>query len=181
MSVWSKIRGTIETIFQIGLGGPNLNNNAGIIEAKNAGNSAFAIVRGATPVGANDLATKAYVDSGGASGAVQEIRFAIATAATTTSASQIPANAQITECQVEITTVYPGGTTISVGQAGALTLFQLTTDNLPTQAVAGAYNLFSVDQDTPQGATALAVTATIGGAPGSGAGFVIVKFSETLP
>jgi hypothetical protein len=175
MSVWAKIRGTIEAVFQLGLGGPNLNNNGGIIEAKNAALSSFAIVRGATPVGANDLATKAYVDSGGASGAVQEIRFAIGTA-TVSSATQIPANAQISECQVEITTPYSGGSTISVGQTGAVTLFQLTSDNLPT-----ANGIYSVDQDTAQGAAPLEVLATIGGAPGAGAGFVIVKFSETLP
>lgn len=63
MSVYSKIRGTIETIFSLGLGGPNLKNNAGVIEARNAGDSAFVIVRGLPPVGNNDLATKTYVDT----------------------------------------------------------------------------------------------------------------------
>jgi hypothetical protein len=62
MSLFSKIRGTIETIFQIGLGGPQVKNNAGAIEARNAGDSAFAVARAATPVGDNDLTTKAYVD-----------------------------------------------------------------------------------------------------------------------
>lgn len=63
MSLWSKIRGTIETIFQIGLGGPQLKNNSGAIEARNAGDSAFAVVRGAAPVGDNDLVTKTYADT----------------------------------------------------------------------------------------------------------------------
>jgi hypothetical protein len=63
MSLWSKIRGTIETAFQLGLGGPNLKNNAGAIEARNAGDSAFAVVRGALPVGDNDLVTKTYADT----------------------------------------------------------------------------------------------------------------------
>lgn len=62
MSVWSKLRGTIETIFSIGLGGPNLKNNVGIVEVRNAADSGFAIVRGAMPAGNNDLVTKAYAD-----------------------------------------------------------------------------------------------------------------------
>lgn len=63
MSVFSKLRGTIETLFQLGLGGPNLKNNAGVIEARNAGDGGFVVVRGASPVGSNDLATKTYVDT----------------------------------------------------------------------------------------------------------------------
>lgn len=63
MSVYSKIRGTIETIFQLGLGGPNLKASSGAVEARNAGDSTYAIVRGLSPVGNNDLTTKQYVDT----------------------------------------------------------------------------------------------------------------------
>jgi len=63
MSLWLKIRGTIETTFQIGLNGPQWNNNSGNLEARNSGNSAFTIVRGASPVGDNDLTNKQYVDT----------------------------------------------------------------------------------------------------------------------
>jgi|SRR6185437_6084831 len=62
MAFYSKLRGTIETLFQLGNGGPNWKNNAGAIEARNAADSAFAIVRGLTPSGTTDLTTKAYVD-----------------------------------------------------------------------------------------------------------------------
>lgn len=44
-------------------GGPLLRNVSGVIEARNATDSAYAIVRGATAVGNNDLAPKAYVDT----------------------------------------------------------------------------------------------------------------------
>jgi hypothetical protein len=64
VSLFSKLRGTAETLFQVGLGGPQAKNNAGNLEARNATDAAFVIVRGATPVAANDLATKAYVDAG---------------------------------------------------------------------------------------------------------------------
>lgn len=63
MSLWKKIRGTQETIFQIGLGGPQVKGNGAALEARNSGDSAFTIVRGASPVGDNDLVTKQYADT----------------------------------------------------------------------------------------------------------------------
>lgn len=54
MSLWSKIRGTAETIFQLGLGGPQIKNNAGALEGRNAADVAFAILRTADPVGLDD-------------------------------------------------------------------------------------------------------------------------------
>jgi hypothetical protein len=61
MSLYSKIRGTIESLFQLGLGGPQWKNNAGNIEARNAADSVFVIGRGADPVAANDWITLGYV------------------------------------------------------------------------------------------------------------------------
>lgn len=58
MSIFQKIRATVETILQIGLGGPNVKANAGAIEMRNAADAAFAITRGAPPVGADDYVTK---------------------------------------------------------------------------------------------------------------------------
>lgn len=268
MSLWSKIKGTVETIFQIGLGGPNVKNNAGAVEFRNAGDSAFAVARGASPVNDNDLTTKQYVDlvnkptvvglqfngnnalpnnsateqfyvvtTSGANatigqliwddgsnagvatvvaalegrsiftsaafvggtisllansyyvwdtvstswlleaspaigGAIREIRYAITNAASQDSATQIPANAFICSAEVEIVTPYSGGATISVGQAGNLTLLQLTTDNLAT--VAGLYQVMN---DFSWGAAALAVRTTVSGAPAAGAGFVVVRYT----
>lgn len=59
MSVFSKLRGTVETIFQIGLGGPNVKANAGAVEVRDAADAAFAITRGAVPLGADDYVTLA--------------------------------------------------------------------------------------------------------------------------
>lgn len=178
MSVWSKLRGTIETIFQLGLGGPQIKNNAGAFEMRNLTDSAFVITRGLTPVAANDYATKAYVDSGGGSGAIVQLDIPITTASTT-SVDSLPANAVITECTVQITTTYSGGTTISVGQSGgSATLFQLTTDNLPTTTVLPSF--YTVNQLTTAAGAPATVSVTIGGAPGAGVGVVIVKYSEPL-
>lgn len=43
--------------------GPMIKNNAGVLEIRDADDVALAIVRGATPVGDNDLVNKLYADS----------------------------------------------------------------------------------------------------------------------
>lgn len=42
---WAKLRGTLRTIFQLGIGGPNLKNNGGVVEVKNAADTAYADLR----------------------------------------------------------------------------------------------------------------------------------------
>jgi hypothetical protein len=175
MSVFSKIRGTIEQIFQLGLGGPQLKNNAGNIEAQNPTATGFVIVRGATPVAANDLATKAYVDSGAvvADGGVQEVRFAITTTAAQNSVTQIPNNAIVISTELDITTPYSGGATITVGNAASPASLMATTDNNP-QAI-GLYQ--SMEDQALTGGPGT-VLVTIAGAPAAGAGFAIVRFVQ---
>ena len=57
--------GTTSQTFQLqsGSSGVKLKNNAGVFEVRNSGDSGYAIVRGNTPSGSNDLCTKSYVDS----------------------------------------------------------------------------------------------------------------------
>jgi hypothetical protein len=174
MSLWSKIRGTVETLFQIGLQGPQLKNNSGAIESRNATDTGFAIARGATPVGANDLATKAYTDAGdvGASGAVQEIRIAVALV-TVSSVTSLPIGSIIVDAQLDITTPYSGGATISLGQTGAVAEFQATTDNLPQ-----ATGLYQNMQDTAAASTN-PLLVTVVGAPAAGDAQAIVRYVVT--
>lgn len=72
MSLWSKIKGTIETAFQIGLGGPLVKNSSGTIEARNSADTAYAIVRAAEPAGTNDVvivrSLVSFIDDGPAEG-----------------------------------------------------------------------------------------------------------------
>lgn len=63
MSFFDKVRGTFETLFQLGKAGPQLKNNAGAIEARNAADSAYVNARGADPAIADDLVTKRYGDA----------------------------------------------------------------------------------------------------------------------
>ena len=56
------LKGVGNTI-QLGKAGPRLNLSGSVIQARNAADGAFVIVRGLDPVGDSDLATKLYVDS----------------------------------------------------------------------------------------------------------------------
>lgn len=64
MALFQKIAGVINSFFEIGgPAGPGINANGAALETKNAANNAFAVHRGAIPVGDNDFTTKAYVDT----------------------------------------------------------------------------------------------------------------------
>ncbi len=54
MALWAKLRGTAESLFQIGLQGPIWKSNSGVIEARDADDAAFVNVRVAGAVAAND-------------------------------------------------------------------------------------------------------------------------------
>lgn len=69
MSIFEKVRGTVESIYQIGKGSSAilLKNNAGELDIKNSDDSALINLNIATPTNPNHAANKGYVDlvSGG--------------------------------------------------------------------------------------------------------------------
>ena len=62
MSFFAKIRGTIESAWQLGLAGPQWKNNAAVIEARNSADAAFVKVRVADPSGYDDAANRRHVE-----------------------------------------------------------------------------------------------------------------------
>jgi len=52
----------IGSIFSVGKNGPKIKNNAGVIEVKNAADSAYAKLRADHPVADNDVVTKRYLE-----------------------------------------------------------------------------------------------------------------------
>jgi hypothetical protein len=61
MSLFSRIAGAVASFFQFGgPSGPGLNDNAGVLEAKDSTNTVFTNMRGADPVGSNDFVTLEY-------------------------------------------------------------------------------------------------------------------------
>lgn len=172
MSLWAKIIGTIETKFQLGLGGPQWKANGGVIEARDSADAAMVKIRALDPAGATDVATKNYVDTGTLGGSVRQISFALTNGASQSSATQIPANAVVLKVQLEITTPYSGGATISVGQSGSTSLLMGTTDSNPQAA-----GIYEVGEDVAWGVSALAVLVTVAGAPAAGVGKCIVNYT----
>jgi hypothetical protein len=177
MSFYEKLRGTIETIFQIGLGGPQLKDNAGNIDARDPADAAYVNVRGLDPLIPQDLTTKFYVDSIATPANTQRtIRIPIALA-TVSSVTALSLTDRVFDCRVEIVTpyVFPVAGAITVGQAGSPTIFQVGTDNDPLVA-----STYDVPQDTAAVAAA-SVLVTISGAPTAGSGFVVITYGGTLP
>lgn len=105
-----------------------------------------------------------------AAGAVQEIRFALGTAAAQSSSTTIPEGAIILDAEIKVTTPYSPGTTMRVGLLGTPNLLMDTPDSVPT-----SLGLYAEHQDTvwPSGAKVL---VTVGGAPAAGDGVCIVRF-----
>lgn len=71
MSLWTKVRGTAESLFQLGLSGPQLKKNTGppvAVEHRDSADSGFVVSRGADPTSGvgtgsdNDHVTKHYSD-----------------------------------------------------------------------------------------------------------------------
>ena len=105
--------------------------------------------------------------------AILVVRFPIVAQATTSSATSIPVNSVIVDARLDVTTPFSVGATISIGQAGAPTEFQLTTDNNPQ-----VNGLYQVTQDTVAASTN-PVLATVAGGPVAGAATVIVQYVVT--
>lgn len=105
---------------------------------------------------------------------VLSIRIPLTFGPTQTSTKQIPANAVVHDCLVNITTPFTGGTSIKVGRSGALALLQDTADN--DTSIADIYNAV---QDTGWGGADEAVVVTMHNADAivDGAGFVTVLYS----
>lgn len=82
-----KLYGTISTIFQLGLSGPKLKNNGGVIEHRNNADTLFVIARAAAPVGDDDLVTKSYGDTNYAGVGFTEVSVATGDAVWTTIAT----------------------------------------------------------------------------------------------
>lgn len=174
MSFWDDIRGIVGSLFQLGLSGPNLKNNSGAIEARNAADSAFVNARGLAAVAANDFVILGQIPS--IAGLMFAIRFPVGIAATTDAGTLIPANAIVSNVELDVQTAYSPGTTIEIGQAGSLALLQTTAGNNPL-----ATGEYDKRQDTPWGGAALAPRVTIAGGPLVGASFCIVHYSNPNP
>ena len=174
MSFYSKIRGTYETIFQIGKKGPQIKNDgSGKLLVRNSVDGAYANMAGLDPAAAQDFLTLAYFNANNAAAnglTYSKMPVALATKVSTV---VIPDNAIIRECLVDIETGYDVGTTIEVKRTGGLVI-HATGDN-----DAETTNEYNVPQITDWGAGgAGTVTVTVGGVvPAAGALTVYIAYT----
>lgn len=174
MSWFSKIRGTVETLFQLGLGGPNLKNNAGVIEARNAGDSAFVIGRGLDPVANNDWVTLGYFNANNdAATGLTVVRMPLALA-TKVSTTTIPDNAIVRWCVLDIETAYDASAQWNVQRTGDATVAPMGVNDNDAATI----SQYEVPQITNWGATgAGTVTATLTNSPTVGAATLYIAYT----
>jgi hypothetical protein len=109
----------------------------------------------------------------GAGGTVQEIRFAITTAALQTSNTVLPTNTIVIDAELDILSAYDDGTTISVGHSMSPAFLMSAADSTPS-----ALDLYERHQDTTW-PMAAPIQVTISGAPAAGSGFCIVRYVQS--
>lgn len=73
MGLLKKIVGITNLLFQIGIGGPKLKNNAGAIEARDNTDSGFVVIRGANGVSGQDMVTASQM----AASRIETFRFVV--------------------------------------------------------------------------------------------------------
>lgn len=178
MSFFSKIRGTFETLFQLGKAGPQLKNNAGVIEARNSADAAFVIARALDPVANNDLVTLGYFNSHNEGAAGLEIVKMPLARATKISTATIPDNSIIRFCIIDVTTLYDGTTpTFKIQRTGDATVVPEDTGDSDLTLV----NTYEVPQIKSWGSTgAGTVTATFAGA-GNTVGAAVLYIAYSTP
>lgn len=180
--LYHKIRGIVGTIFGFEDGEAaqiKAISTSNILEVRSSDDLAYGIMRGLAPVGANDYATKSYVDgaTGGASGALCVTKFAFDYASGGVATTPIPANADVYKVMLQINTAFDGPyTQILVGRNGNESLLMQAGDNNPGQA-----DVYVVDQITGVGATAGILLVTVSN-PNSGrqTGYLANKLIDSL-
>jgi len=174
MGFFSKIRGSYETLFQLGKGGPNLKSNAGALEAKNAADAAFAIMRALDPVAANDLVTLGYFNANNASAldvAVVKMPLALATKVSTTA---IPNNATIVGAILDVTTAYDAAALWNIKRTGDATKNPLANGDTDPATISTYHNPNLTDWGATGAGT---VTATLTNAPTVGAAVLYLFYA----
>lgn len=173
MSLFSKIRGTFETLFQIGKGGPNIKSTGGALESRNAADAAYANMRGADPLVADDLITLRHFDANNAAATgvtVVQMPLALATKVSTTI---IPNNATVLDALIDVTTAYDAGALFNVQRTGDATVNPIANGDSDL----GTIGTYHVPQIQSWGSTgAGTVTATLTNVPTVGVAVLYIAY-----
>lgn len=107
---------------ELSKGGARVKNSSGVIEGRNSADDAYAIVRGATAVGSNDLVTKAQMDALDVSAAIkfEKVAFSYTDQGSTVNIGDaVPAGGTVLGWMVQTDTIFDGTTpTLDIGDSG---------------------------------------------------------------
>ena len=193
---FSRLRGTIETILQIGRGGPQLKDVAGVITMRDATDAANARAAGADPTaGSQQFATAAYAENYATAQAAAAQAAAIATANAGTvkvikiaivadgvktqfdSVTTLPVGYLVEKVRAKASIAFSAGTTLNVGTPTTPTNFvngSAANDDFAMDAV--SLPLFIKEQSTTPTNPGEVVRVTLSGAAAVGTGFVEVFY-----
>ena len=172
MGHFSNDNGTQLSFFEIGgPTGPGINANGAALEVRNSANAAFAVMRGADPVAANDFVTLESLAT--VKGPVNLVKVNVGLT-TTASTAILPAGAVVRRVFLDVTTGYTAGATISVGAAGSVSAYMTTAQNSP--AVIDKYEV----SDDPASVNAAVLVTLAGTAATVGACVAYVEYAVPL-
>jgi len=132
-------------------------------------------VQYATTLGANDLVNKQYVDNAISTGGVGNVASVLATVpltptGTTNIGAALPAGSTILSVKVIVNTADSGTATLSVGKAGSVAAYMLTTENDPQTLGIYLAETFVTEAGSVQ------VIGTVAGTPVSGTTTVVLMY-----
>jgi hypothetical protein len=177
------IRKTFANAFQIGLAGPNLEDDSGDLKVTN-GSGTLKKVRCADPAGSTDAVTKGYADSnyGAPAGVIREIGFDFGHAdatptgtATVDSTATLPVGAVVQSVDVKITSGFNGGVQLKIGRSADDDEYAII--DAAQTAVANSYSVNLRSEPISGSAQAVRLSMVSSGTPSAGAGRAYITYS----
>lgn len=145
----------IGTLVELGKNGARIKNSSGVIEARNNADNAYAIMRVADPVGADDVVNKRTLDASTVSGVTRSLRATLEyNTSSPLTIGSVTANGIVSRVIVKVTTVFDGASpTLEIGIASDTDKYM--TNNEIDLSEVGTYvvNLYELES-TPISAIA---------------------------
>lgn len=126
MSKKYNLTGTSGTV-ELSKGGAKIKNSSGILEARDNADAAYAVVRGDTAVGANDLVTLTQLNT---ATHFVSADLAFGTSSPLNIGAAVPTGKRILNVRVIVDTVFNGtAPTLEIGKAGSTSILMTTAQN----------------------------------------------------
>lgn len=181
MGFFSKLRGTMESLFRIGKDGPQLKNTSGtLMSVRNNTDSALANMEGADPTADQHFLTRLYFDNNNAAATGNITKeFATITTSSVIGTTTIPAGARVLRVRMILLGLYTNGDeTLTVDTAVGGQVLMAASDNAMLAADGAAVgDIYQTDVDFLMG-PGETIDVTLGGTPAAGSCRVEVEYVD---